>query len=106
MKSENLVFKPRASLLLQLGDQLIRNENIAIVELIKNSYDADASIVKVDLLDINSPLGKIIIEDDGYGMTSDIVKNVWLEPGDNHKKEDVRTNKISKKTFFFLINVI
>ncbi len=97
MKSENLVFKPRASLLLQLGDQLIRNENIAIVELIKNSYDADASIVKVDLLDINSPLGKIIIEDDGYGMTSDIVKNVWLEPGDNHKKEDVRTNKISKK---------
>ena len=97
MKSENLVFKPRASLLLQLGDQLIKNENIAIVELIKNSYDADASIVRVDLFDINSPMGKIVIEDDGYGMTADIVKNVWLEPGDNHKKEDVRINKISKK---------
>lgn len=97
MKKENLVFKPRASLLLQLGDQLIKNENIAVIELIKNSYDADASIVKVDLLDINSPMGKIIIEDDGNGMTIDIVKNVWLEPGNNHKKEDVVFNRISKK---------
>ena len=41
-------FKPRARLLLQLGDQLIKNESIALLELTKNSYDADAS--KVDII--------------------------------------------------------
>ena len=55
MKKE-LSFKPRASLLLQLGDQLIKNENIAIVELIKNSYDADATSVDVVLNDLDKPM--------------------------------------------------
>ena len=39
-KSIETEFKPKARLLLQLGDQLIRNEKIALSELIKNSYDA------------------------------------------------------------------
>lgn len=42
-------FQPRARLLLQLGDKLIKNENIALLELIKNSYDADARRVTVKL---------------------------------------------------------
>ncbi len=32
-------FRPRAQLLIQLGDQLIKNESIALVELIKNAYE-------------------------------------------------------------------
>ena len=40
-------FKPRARLLLQLGDQLIKNESIALLELAKNAYDADASVVSI-----------------------------------------------------------
>ena len=35
-------FKPNARLLLHLGDELIRNESVAILELVKNAYDADA----------------------------------------------------------------
>ena len=35
-------FRPKAQILIQLGDQLIKNEGIALLELIKNSYDADA----------------------------------------------------------------
>ena len=97
MELENFVFKPRASLLLQLGDRLIKNENIAIIELIKNAYDADATVVNIRLLDINSPMGKIIIEDNGMGMTANIVKNIWLEPGNDHKKDDVRNERLSKK---------
>ena len=66
----NAKFKPRARLLLQLGDQLIKNESIALIELVKNAYDADANIVSVlmDIPDSNNN-GTIIIEDDGYGMT-------------------------------------
>ena len=45
--SERLKIRPYARLLTMLGDQLIKNELIALVELIKNSYDADASWVKM-----------------------------------------------------------
>ena len=47
MKSEALAIRPYARLLTMLGDQLIKNERIALVELIKNSYDADADRVQV-----------------------------------------------------------
>ena len=36
-------FRTRARILCQLGEQLIKNESIALLELIKNSYDADAT---------------------------------------------------------------
>ena len=65
---EMLKFKPKARLLLQLGDQLIRNEAIAIFELIKNSYDAYARHVSVKFSDIDKPdIGRIEIKDDGEG---------------------------------------
>ena len=41
-------FKPRARLLLQLGDQLIKNESIALLELAKNAYDADAGMARTE----------------------------------------------------------
>ncbi|MCP5109178.1 MAG: ATP-binding protein, partial [bacterium] len=85
---ELFVFKPRARLLLQLGDQLIRNESIALLELVKNSYDADAKEVKVDMQRVDDKnRGIIMIEDDGSGMDLDIIRNIWLEPGSEHKEE-------------------
>ena len=58
-------FKPRARLLLQLGDQLIKNESIALLELAKNSYDADASKVDIIMRHPDSiEDGYIEIEDD------------------------------------------
>jgi signal transduction histidine kinase len=81
-------FKPRARLLLQLGDQLIKNESIALLELAKNSYDADATKVEIIMHHPDSIDGGYIeIEDDGFGMTANIVENVWLEPGSNYKRE-------------------
>src|ERR1035437_10130268 len=79
-------FKLRARLLLQLGDQLIKNESIALVELVKNSYDADANIVNIYMENVDEPdKGIIIIEDDGFGMSPEVVENVWLEPGADFK---------------------
>ena len=81
-------FKPRARLLLQLGDQLIKNESIALLELAKNAYDADASKVNIIMRHPDSiEDGYIEIEDDGFGMTADVVENVWLEPGSSYKQE-------------------
>lgn len=89
-------FKPRARLLLQLGDQLIKNESIALLELAKNAYDADASMVSIVMHHPDSiENGSIEIEDDGYGMTADIVENVWLEPGSSYKQEQFAERKVT-----------
>ena len=91
-------FKPRARLLLQLGDQLIKNESIALIELVKNSYDADANIVDIYMENIDSESdGVIIIEDDGCGMSLDIVENVWLEPGSDFKAKQFERKETSKR---------
>lgn len=89
-------FKPRARLLLQLGDQLIKNESIALLELAKNAYDADASKVDIIMRHPDSiEEGTIEIEDDGFGMTPDIVENVWLEPGSNYKQEQFAERRLT-----------
>ena len=49
LRSQNLPFKPRARMLLLLGEQLIRDPGIAVFELVKNAYDADATQVTVEL---------------------------------------------------------
>lgn len=91
-------FKPRARLLLQLGDQLIKNESIALVELVKNSYDADSNLVNIYMDNVdNEDEGVIIIEDDGYGMSPDIVENVWLEPGSDFKTQKMLKREASPK---------
>ena len=83
--SKKLKIRPYARLLTMLGDQLIKNEIIALVELIKNSYDADASWVKVSFIDFGEdfsikPISKIVIEDDGCGMNAEILEKHWLNP--------------------------
>jgi len=79
-------FRVRVRLLEQLGEQLIKNESIALIELVKNAYDADASEVNVIMKEVDNPAnGQITIEDDGCGMDMDIIKNVWLEAGTDFK---------------------
>jgi signal transduction histidine kinase len=92
------VFKPRARLLLQLGDQLIKNENIAVLELVKNSYDADARNITIKMARVDDKkLGRIEILDDGIGMDDDVIKNAWLEPGSDYKAKQYQSNKRSSK---------
>lgn len=83
-------FKPRARLLLQLGNQLIKDEGLALFELVKNSYDADATYSNVQLNYIDKKdLGQIIIEDNGSGMNYDLITNHWLEPGTDIKEQQI-----------------
>jgi len=89
-------FKPKAHILTLLGEELIKDPVMAIYELVKNSYDADAKNVDVyftDILDLDK--ASIVIIDSGVGMTDDILENVWLEPGTAHRKpigEDGKRN--------------
>lgn len=80
-------FKSRARLLPQLGDMLIKSDDVAFLEILKNSYDANATDVTVLMDNIDSPEnGIILIEDNGFGMDIDIILDVWLELGSDFKK--------------------
>ena len=80
-------FNPKAHILTLLGDELIKSPVMAIYELVKNSYDADSNKVDVYFRDIeDKDIATIVIEDDGIGMTSQIIEDVWLEPGSDFRK--------------------
>lgn len=67
--------------------KLITSDIIAVVELIKNSFDADSTKVTLTLDKVtNQEEGKIIVEDDGVGMHLETVLNVWLEPGTEFRR--------------------
>jgi signal transduction histidine kinase len=79
-------FKPRARIIKIIGQELISSDVIALVELIKNSFDADSKCIELKLNNIFSTDGEIIVKDDGSGMTYDKIINVWLEPATPDKK--------------------
>ncbi len=100
--SEILKIRPYARLITMLGDQLIKNERIALVELIKNAYDADAEWVKVTFLNFNNDFtvnenSKIIIEDNGNGMNREIIEKHWLNPATPEKTKRKRIKYVTDK---------
>ena len=83
--NQSFVISPR--IIAHLGEELIRNESIAILELVKNSYDACAATCQVDFHQgIFTGIDMIVIEDDGRGMSVDTVRNVWLVIGTDNKQ--------------------
>lgn len=74
-----------------LGEDLIKNESIALLELVKNSYDANAnSCIVTFSFDEFDELERLSIEDDGDGMSLDIIRNVWLVIGTDYKQKIVQ----------------
>jgi len=80
------MFRVDVSLLLELGERLISRDEVAVVELVKNSYDADSTAV---LVDINKNF--IIIKDDGCGMDENDIINGWLTIGTSIKRKNKKT---------------
>jgi signal transduction histidine kinase len=84
--------RPRARLIALLGDELISDERVAVVELVKNAYDADASRVsiKFEVDQVGKPI-RLIVQDDGRGMDLQTVLSGWFEPGTAIKKDSSRS---------------
>lgn len=79
---DELKFKVGSGLKNILGQDLITSDNIAIYELVKNSYDAHATKVLITFED-----DSIIISDNGKGMSLDDLKNKWLFVGYSAKSD-------------------
>src|SRR5204863_2858847 len=92
--------RPRARLLRTLGEELISNEVVAVIELVKNAYDADATNV---LIRFTGPLkpgkGRIEVIDNGFGMELKTVTTVWMEPATPSKRGKYirRTDKYHRR---------
>ena len=95
-QEQTTTFRPRARLLQLLGDQLIRSPRLAVFELVKNAYDADATKahVALDNTETNDPL--ITVTDDGVGMSLEIVRDIWFVPGHDHKAKAKERGEATK----------
>lgn len=87
--SKSLEFRISTGLKNIIGKELITDDLIAIFELVKNSYDANAGSVDITFKNIIDDLDhtQIIIQDDGDGMSFDDIYNKWLFVGYSEKKE-------------------
>lgn len=103
--------KPRleidASVVYQLGEQLISDETQALVELVKNAYDADASFANV-VVDTTvrsasrsvfypTASGYILIEDDGVGMDWEDIRKGWLTISASPKRESKAQGRTTQR---------
>jgi len=79
-----LHFNAEARLMQELGERLVAVPEVALVELIKNAYDADASVCTVSL----DGVGQMEIEDDGHGMTFAQFQKFWMTIGTSHKARE------------------
>jgi hypothetical protein len=89
-------FSVSPRVLAHLGEDLIKNESIALLELVKNSYDACASKCKIEFITETKEsrkLKEIIINDDGFGMDKNIIETVWLTIGTDFKHKDIKLNE-------------
>lgn len=114
LNSGEFVFRPRARLIKTIGEELISNDNVAITELVKNSYDAGSPIVDITFTgnvkekEITKRVGRkeiterqhyiekenatIIIYDQGKGMDFETILHAWMEPATNYKKKEENRN--------------
>lgn len=78
--------KPRARIIRTIGDQLISGPEAALIELVKNSYDADARSVRISITpDLPGKSGTIHVSDNGHGMSESDIVSRWFEPATNEK---------------------
>jgi C4-dicarboxylate-specific signal transduction histidine kinase len=92
-----LSFRPRARLVSVLGEHLISDQAVGLIEIVKNAYDADATEVGIEILGLSNPdTTTVIIRDNGTGMTIQDIEEKWLSPAVNHKErakqEQLRTS--------------
>lgn len=92
---KSVPFRVQSHVLKLLGDELIGHDRLAVFELVKNAYDADATLVDVTLhLDATPP--KIVVMDDGFGMSDATIEAAWLVVGADSKRGAARRGRTPK----------
>lgn len=98
---ENLHFKTNVQIKSIIGKELINDDNIAILELVKNSFDADAKRVDISFCNLkknddkecdsfSEQTSRLFIRDDGMGMDLTDINEKWLNIAYSEKKTHTR----------------
>jgi len=87
-----VVFETQGRLLQELGERLVSNSGVALTELIKNAYDADATKCTV------SKVGNtIVVEDTGHGISENDFKHRWMRIASSDKIKQRQSPKYKRK---------
>jgi signal transduction histidine kinase len=77
-----------------LGEHLISDQAVGLIELVKNAHDADATEVHIELFGLAKPeTTTVIIRDNGTGMTLSDLEDKWLSPAVDHKERDKQQSR-------------
>jgi HSP90 family molecular chaperone len=77
-----LSFSVESRILRELGERLVKQPEVAVIELVKNAYDADATECAVSY----DPSRSVIVQDDGVGMTLQRFRDGWMRIGTSSKE--------------------
>lgn len=92
LSPEFIEFSVDAALLKELGERLVGKPHVALSELVKNAYDADATRVKISFED-----DAIEIIDNGDGMSKDEFREFWMRVGTTHKQDNPITKLFGRR---------
>lgn len=81
----------------RLGMELVSKPETALSELIKNSYDADATSVDLTFENAGAEHGTLTITDNGQGMTEDEIRNSWMRISTNSKANEPKSTRYGRQ---------
>lgn len=87
-----LSFTIESRVLRELGERLVKQPEVALLELVKNAYDADSPVCEI----FHDPSGKIIVRDEGHGMTLDAFQQGWMRIGTSSKEQKPSSEKFER----------
>src|SRR3954463_15606249 len=82
LADSTLRFTVDAALLRELGERLVGKPHVALAELIKNAFDADATLVELTVRP-----DRIVVADNGHGMDLKAFRDYWMRIGSPHKEK-------------------
>ena len=91
-----LRFRTGAAMLARLGSEQLKDEITAVIELVKNAYDADATTVRVELRDTDDGQS-LRIQDNGTGMTEEDLHSKWAFLATENKLQEDRSPQFRRK---------
>lgn len=94
--SQSVRFSVDAGHINRLGFELVSKQETALIELIKNAYDADATEVNIEFKNYDKSGGSLVITDNGVGMSLDVIRDTWMKISTDHKKNNAISTKYGR----------
>jgi signal transduction histidine kinase len=96
-ETRKVYFEFDSRILTQLGEKLVPNKAVALAELVKNSYDADATKVIIKGRNLRQRGGKITLEDNGLGIQEPKFQETWMRVATLDKDENPFSKKYNRQ---------